>query len=128
MQKPRIIKDEVDVKAVENLIQSWNNPFAESQDLVSISTAKEAPDDVKNDLMCALKIGEEAYQRFKKERLESNPPKKKFHEPIQMKKLKNFSSLCKKTEINGKGRAVILKADSSLFGRMIVVGQSRKFR
>lgn len=64
MQKPRIIKDEVDIKAVENLIQSWNNPFAESQNLVSISTAKEAPDDVKNDLMCALKIGEEAYQLF----------------------------------------------------------------
>ena len=126
MQTPRFIKDEVNVKAVENLLQSWNNPFAESQNLVSISTAKGAPDDVKNDLMSDLKIGEEAYQRFKKERLESNPPKKKFHDPIQMKKLKTFSSLCKKKEINSKGRAVILKADRSLFGRMIVMGQSRK--
>lgn len=125
MQKPRIIKDEVDIKAVENLIQSWNNPFAESQNLVSISTAKEAPDDVKNDLMCALKIGEEAYQLFKKEQLESNPPKKKSHDPIQMKKLKTISSLCKK-KINSKGRAIILKAERSLFGRMIVVVQSRK--
>ena len=81
MQKPRIIKDEVDVKAVENLIQSWNNPFAESQDLVSISTAKEAPDDVKNDLLCALKIGEQAYQQFKKEQRESSPPKKEVSRP-----------------------------------------------
>lgn len=67
MQKPRIIKDKVNFKAAENLLHSCNNPIAESHNLVSISTAKEAPDDVKNNLMCACKIGEEAYQMFKKE-------------------------------------------------------------
>ena len=126
MQAPRIIKDEKAVTAVESLIQSWNNPFVESQDLVSISTAKEAPVQVEQDLMQAHEIGEKAYQQFKEERLDSNPPKKKFHDPLKLKKLKTFSSLSKKKTVEAKGRAVILKADRSLFGRMIIMGQSRK--
>lgn len=67
MQKLRIIKDEVDIKVVENFIQSWNNFFVESQNFVSILIVKEVFDDVKNDLMCVFKIGEEVYQLFKKE-------------------------------------------------------------
>ena len=41
LQAPRIAKDKA-VSAVQNLIDSWNNPFAENQNVVSISTAKEA--------------------------------------------------------------------------------------
>ena len=41
---PRIAKDEKAVSAVQNLIDSWNNPFTENQNVVSISTAKEVPD------------------------------------------------------------------------------------
>ena len=126
LQAPRIAKDEKAVLAVHNLIDSWNNPFAENQNVVSISTAKEAPDDVRRDLLQAQSIGEEEYQKFKKERLESTPPKVKFHDPLKLKKLKTFSSLTKQKIIKTTGRAVILKADRTLFTRMIVMGQSRK--
>ena len=78
--------------------------------------------------MQAHEIGEKAYQQFKEERLDSNPPKKKFHDPLKLKKLKTFSSLSKKKTVEAKGRAVILKADRSLFGRMIIMGQSRKIK
>ena len=126
LQAPRIAKDGKAVSAVQNLIDSWNNPFAENQNVVSISTAKEAPDDVRRDLLQAQSIGEEEYQKFKKERLESTPPKVKFHDPLKLKKLKTFSSLTKQKKIKPTGRAVILKADRTLFTRMIVMGQSRK--
>ena len=47
IQAPRIAKDDKSVAAVQNLIESWNNPFAVNQNIISISTAKEGPDDVR---------------------------------------------------------------------------------
>ena len=126
LQAPRIAKDEKAVSAVQNLIDSWNNPFAEDQNVVSISKPKEAPDDVRRDLLQAQSIGEQEYQKFKRERLESTPPKVKFHDPLKLKKLKTFSSLSKQKKIKTAGRAVILKTDRTLFTRMIIMGQSRK--
>ena len=96
------------------------------KNVVSISTAKEAPDDVRRDLLQAQSIGEEEYQKFKRERLASTPPKVKFHDPLKLKKLKTFSSLTKQKKIKTTGRAVILKAERTLFTRMIIMGQSRK--
>jgi len=46
-------KDEEQVLAVEALIESWNNPFVGNQDLNSISTAKEAPVYMPDDLLHA---------------------------------------------------------------------------
>ncbi|KAK3741562.1 hypothetical protein QZH41_002944 [Actinostola sp. cb2023] len=126
IQAPRISKEKKAVTSVQGLIQSWNNPFAESQDVVSISTAKQALKDVANDLLKAHEIGEKEYKQFKEGRLECTPPKIKFHDPIKLKKLKTFSSLMKQKHIKAKGRTLILKADRSLFGRMIIMGQSRK--
>ena len=126
LQAPRMIKDEKAVSAVQNLIDSWNNPFAEDQNFVIISTAKEAPDDVRRDLLQAQSIGEEEYQKFKRERLESTPPKVKFHNSLKLKKLKTFSSLGKEKKIKTTGRAVILKADRTLFTRMIILGKVRR--
>ena len=54
----RKVKDEKAVTAVESLIESWSNPFVESKQLVSISPATEAPEDVTLDLMRAREIGE----------------------------------------------------------------------
>ena len=59
LQAPRIAKDENAVSAVQYLTDGWNNPFAENQNVVSISTAKKAPDDVRRDLLQAQSIGEE---------------------------------------------------------------------
>ena len=123
MLSTRKVKDEKAVTAVESLIESWNNPFIESKQLVSISTATEAPEDVTQDLVKAREIGEQTYKQFKEERLEAIQPKNKFHDPM---KLKTFSSLGKKRNVTADGRTMILKADRSLFGRIIILGQNRK--
>ena len=128
LQLPRIQKDEEAVNAVVGLIKDWVNPFAEKQDLVSISTAKVAPRDIVFDLMNAREIGENNYAVFRYERLESEPPLKKFHDPMKMNKLKTFSNMCKKKEVKSSGRVTILKADRSLFGRIIVMAQNRNLQ
>jgi len=68
LQRPRIQKDEEAVSAVLGLIKDWVNPFAEKQDLISISTA--APRDIAFDLLKAYEIGEQTYATSKDERLE----------------------------------------------------------
>ncbi|KAK3747382.1 hypothetical protein QZH41_002637 [Actinostola sp. cb2023] len=62
MLSTRKRKDEQAVKAVENLIANWNNPFTESKE---------------------LEVGGKAYQVFREQRLESFPPQKKFHDTIK---------------------------------------------
>ena len=126
MLATRKVKDEKAVTAVESLIESWNNPFIESKQLVSISTGTEAPEDVTQDLIKAREVGEQAYQQFREERLEAFKPKKKCHDPMKLKKLQTFSALSKNRKVTVDGRTTILKADRSLFGRIIILGQNRK--
>ena len=125
LQRPRIQKDEEAVSTVFDLIQGWINPFSDKQELVCISTAKAAPKDVTSDLMKAFEIDEQSYATFKNERLEKDPPAKKFHDTIKANWLKTFSSICKKKEVISSGRAIISKADRSLFGRIIMMAQAR---
>ncbi|KAG0721648.1 hypothetical protein GWK47_046054 [Chionoecetes opilio] len=74
LQMPRIRRDEADVQSLVQLMEtSWLNPFnAEQGDLVSLSTATTAPPEVAKDLLGAYRIGEDAYQAFKEERLETD--------------------------------------------------------
>ena len=116
------------MSAVFHLIQGWINPFAENQDLIGISTARTAPRYIASDLIKAQEIGEHCYSTFKDERLEKDPPVKRFHDPITTNKLKTFSNMCKKKEVKSSGRLIILKADRSLFARIIVMAQSRNLK
>ena len=50
LHKTRMRKDEDAVSAVQSLIQSWVNPFMTSHDLISISTARTAPQEIASDL------------------------------------------------------------------------------
>lgn len=84
------------------------------------------PLDVANDLMRARQVGEKGYQQFKTESIEISTPKTKFHDPLKLNKLKTFASLAKQKTVNSNGRALILKADRSLFGRMMITDQRRK--
>ena len=128
LQKPRIKKDEDTVSAVVSLIQAWTNPFSEKQDLKSISTATSAPRDIASDLIKACNIGEQNYGTFKTERLENDPPAKPFHSPLKTNKLKTFTNMCKKKVLKTNGKNIILKADRSLFGRIIVMAQRRNLK
>ena len=80
LSKARTKKDENDVIAMVDLLESsWINPFdLAANDLVCLSTGVAAPKDVCEDLLS----GEAAYQKFCKERFESNPPKANFHDKI----------------------------------------------
>ena len=56
LQQLRIRKDEEVVSAVVDVIQGWINPYAEKQDLISISNAKTAPRDIVSDLLKAYEV------------------------------------------------------------------------
>ena len=49
--------------------------------------------------MKAFEIGEQSYATFKNERLEKDPPAKKFHDTMTTNRIKTFSSMCKKKEV-----------------------------
>ena len=63
---------------------------------------------------------------FVTERLERNPPSRKFTDPIKKQKLKSFSSMTKtKKTVTVSGRETILRANCNLFGTMVLTSQSR---
>lgn len=111
LRQPRTAKDEEAVSAVVSLTESWVNPFSSQQDIINISTAKGATPDVASDLLNALDVGDKCYT--------------KLSDTVKLNKLKTFSHLSRKKELKTQtGRAMILKTDRSLFGRIIVMVQS----
>ena len=92
----------------------------EEIELVSLSTGTVAPTDVLKDVLGAHKVEEEAYQMFKKKRLEV-PPTMKFHDKITKQNLKTiFNVNAKKASGRGTAKGVILKAEINLFGHMLL--------
>ncbi|KAK3753762.1 hypothetical protein QZH41_016442, partial [Actinostola sp. cb2023] len=63
------------------------------------NAGKVATPDVEHGLLRAKGIGEEAYEAFREQRLESNPPKVKFHDTITKAKLKTFTHQNKKITV-----------------------------
>ena len=125
LQLSRIKKDEQAVLSIVDLIQGWVNPFSENQDLISISTAKKAPREIATDLKIAHAVGERCYAKFKEERMENTLQIRKFHDPLKTNKLKTFSDMNKTKQLQTNNRSIILKAERSLFGRIIVITQER---
>ena len=70
------------------------------------------------------KIGAEAYEAFKRDRLEDETPKTQLHEKLTKKMLKTFSDIRKKPSTNNPNK-VILQADRKLFAHMVLVAESR---
>ena len=128
LQSSRMKKDEQAASAIVDLSQGWVNPFSESQDLISISPAKKAPREIATDLKTAHAVGERCYANFKEERMEKTPQIRKFHDPLKTNELKTFSDLNKKKQVPINDRSIILKADRSLFGRIIVISQERSLQ
>ena len=84
LEQSRIAKDEQDVKAMVDHIESnWTNPFSSYQPLLSISTGATASPEIERDLSRAYLAGETAYQQFKKERVEPEKPPGKFHHTLK---------------------------------------------
>ncbi len=76
------------------------------------------------DLVRAFDVGEEAYQTFKRTRLDDDSSSVKFHDTMIKQRLKTFSTISTKTS-QMKGQNVVLKADRNLFSQMILVAESR---
>jgi hypothetical protein len=128
LQSTRMQNDEDAVSRVVSTIKNWINPFSQKHELVIISTGIEATPNIKTDLLNAIKVGEHKYENFKTEQFKSMPPIKKFYDPMKLCKLQTFSSMCKKQVISCQGRSIILKADRALFGKIIVIAQTRNLR
>ena len=123
----RIKKDEADRQSLVQLMEtSWLNPFKiENDEFVSLSSPTVAPSDIAKDLLDAHRFGEEAYQTFKRERLETDAPSIKFHDKITKLKLKTFTNFTKKKRTQGHAKE-ILKAERNLFAHIILVAESRR--
>ena len=131
IQSTRIVRDKTDVKWLVEMLQShWLDPFSSvNQDLVCISTGKVAPPKIQQDLLAAKAVGEKAYETFRVERLESQPPQTKFHDTIPKAKLQTFTDLNKKVQVKSKtSKEIILKADGNLFAQMILIAENRKLQ
>jgi len=76
----------------------------------------------------AQEVGEKCYATFKEEMIEKIPQVKKFHNLPQTNKLKTFSDINKKKQVKTNERSIILKAERSLFGRIIVIAQARSLQ
>ena len=131
LQPIRITRDESDVKSITSILQNtWRNPFnPDLQDLVCLLTGKAATPDMEHDLLQAKDIGETAYKAFREKRLQSNPPKVKFHDTIIKANLTTFTHLNKRASVKaGQNQEVILRADRKLFAQMIVITESRNLQ
>ena len=85
LQKPRIEKDRADVNAFAELMEKgWVNPLGpEQSDIISLSTGIAVSPNIASDLMQAHQTGEEAYKKFRSERLEKGTPTAKFHDTMK---------------------------------------------
>ena len=61
--------------------------MSEQQDLVCLSTGKVASPKIEQDLLNAKTVGEKAYETFRIQQLESEPPQARFHDTISKAKL-----------------------------------------
>ena len=101
----------------------------EEQNLVCLSTGKLATPEIEKDLFQAEAFGVKAYKTFCKDRLESDPPKVKFHDKMTKLKFKTFGDLSKKMKVHrGTSKEVIFKADHALLAQMIIFAENRKLK
>lgn len=128
LSNSRIKKDEHDIKSLIDMLENnWINPFSTTNsDLMSISTGMAAPENIRNDLLKAKDYGRKAYMEFREERLETDPPKTKFHDRLKKLNLKTFTNLKVKNTYKVAGKHVILQADRNIFAKMILISQTRK--
>lgn len=91
--KPRIQRDELDVKQVLQCLDGWCDIFSPSEELVSLSSGIVATEKVLYDLQTAYIKGNNAFQTFVEECLIKST--RDFHATIPKLKLHTFSKMLK---------------------------------
>ena len=93
--------------------------------MICLFTGEVATDHVEFDLLQAKYVAERAYRTFSKKRLEPYPPKIKFHDTVSKLKLKTFSHLNKKVQLQkGNANEIVFKNDHALFVQMIAIAEA----
>ncbi|CAC5401974.1 unnamed protein product [Mytilus coruscus] len=111
-------------KQQEKTLQSWTNPFETSEQLSGLSSGTVASSELLCDLLNAYEKGKLASENFITERLIQKSTD--IFKPIKRQSLLTFST----KEIKGKqlmaDKNNTLKADRNLFGRLLVIAQTRQ--
>ncbi|CAC5360780.1 unnamed protein product [Mytilus coruscus] len=122
--KTRMKRDETDVLKLVQTLQSWTNPFETSEQLSGLSSGTVVSSELLCDLLNAYEKGKLASENFITERLIQKSTD--IFKPIKRQSLLTFST----KEIKGKqlmaDKNNTLKADRNLFGRLLVIAQTRQ--
>ncbi|CAG9825679.1 unnamed protein product [Phaedon cochleariae] len=123
LHKPRMKIDEECVSSIVQLLENdWTNPFDQSpSDIINLSTGRAAAPDVQTSLLSLKKRGEDAYETFKRDRLERGEG---FFDPIKKINLKTFNTTVPLKK-SGKNKEIILRADRKLYASMILIAENR---
>jgi hypothetical protein len=111
------------VKRERDVLLNWGSPFEPREDLINLTSGIAAPEVVVHDLLEAQNIGENAYQKFLADRIQSTSVL--FYDPIKRFGLKTFTNMTIKKTIRLKERFISIAAERSIFGRLLVVGKNR---
>lgn len=114
-------RNEKDVQAVINTVASMVNPFAEEEELISISSGAVATTEAAVDLAAAHTKGTEQYKMFIKERLTDRT--KNLFDPITKITLQDFTA--KPARNRTKAKATSAAQDRALFSRLLIASQNR---
>ena len=107
-----------------DVISSWGNPFDHQDTLINLASGQECSKDIENQLINAKDVGKTALQTFLNERIYSNNVP--FYDAIRKNSLKTFKQVAFMKNINANGKEVALRAERSLFGRLLVISQSQE--
>ena len=111
--------DEEKVTMCCETFTNWNNPFSQSDKLVSITSGIEPKEQVAEDLLKAYNVGLGCLKTFVEERIKTN--EKDINETIKKNKLLTFDESLKKVVSKEKGVYLALRSDRETFARMLIV-------
>ncbi|XP_065182225.1 uncharacterized protein LOC135812936 [Sycon ciliatum] len=118
----RMKRDQSDYGKLEKRLAEFSHPFL-GEDLISLSSGKVCSAQATSDLLSSHTQGKSAMSKFVADRLESQAVD--FFTPISRLNLKTFSETKSAAKKSSKTTAIV--ADRSLFGRLLVMAQSRSF-
>jgi len=121
-------RSEMEVQQVMNTFDHFVNPFSSNQDqqqLFCLSSGQPALDDVAEDLLRYVDAGDHAANDFVQTRLVSCTAK--FHDRMKKMSLKTFKDMAVKcTMSSSKKKAVAVKAERNLLGRLVLLSQHQE--
>ncbi|XP_041466296.1 uncharacterized protein LOC121416845 [Lytechinus variegatus] len=117
-------KFERDVRAVVETVESMINPFQENnEELLHIASGTIASSEVCKDYTEAYASGDEAFKAFSEECLQGDED---LFRVIKKQKRKTFATMSKSSTTKVKGKEITIKADRSLFQRLVIIAGARK--